>query len=426
MLAVSACSKPQQFSQIVSSPVTGQPEVITEVPPEQRPPALIWVQFPNGPVSTNQDTTIIYDIIPGTAPITSVECKIDGVVVACSVDGDTLVVNSPEEGNHIVEVVVTDANNLQDSGTVVWDTFHRFLKVKSPLNIAGEEDRVDILVVVDNSVSMRSKQANMANRVSNLLDRLSGLNWRIGIVTTDMVHATLGDGRLLRYPNGRYFIDSSLSLSNAREQFGKTVQRPEDGNYLEQGIKATYRALERALNPKEAVDQQNKAFFRKEAALAVIVISDENESATTLANTPAGLMSLVKSTYGDDKIFKFHSIIVRPGDKPCLDSYPNVHTEGKVYADLTQATGGTIGDVCAADYGNQLTVIGQDVANTQNTFDLNCNPMDINGDGKVDIKVISEGNAPAAPTFVIDGDKIVFSKPPRKGKYALEYFCPKP
>jgi len=426
VVLTTACSKPQQFSQIVSNPVTGQPgEVITDVP-EQRPPALIWVQFPNGPVSTNEDTRIVYDIIPGSAPVVSVECKIDGVVVPCSIDGDTLIVNSPEEGSHKVEVVVTDENNLQDSGSVVWDAFNRFLKVKNPLQIVGEEDRVDILVVVDNSVSMKAKQANMANRVSNLLDRLSGLNWRIGIVTTDMVDKTLGDGRLLKYPNGRYYIDSSMSLSTARDQFGKTVQRAESGNYLEQGIKATFRAIERALNPKESVDQKNKDFFRKEAALAVIVISDEDESASALENTPAGLLGLVKATYGDDKIFKFHSIIVRPGDKTCLDSYPNVHTEGKAYAALTLATGGIIGDICASDYGNQLTVIGQDVANTQNTFDLSCNAMDIDGDGKVDIKVVAESGTPAPPSFVIDGNKIIFSRPPRKGKYNVEYFCPKP
>ncbi len=425
IMGLTACSKPQQFSVMDTKPVN-ESELITDVQtPVAKPPTLIFVQFPNGPVSTNENATIVYDIIPGTSPIASVECKVDGVVVACSVEGDTLVVNSPEEGSHLVEIVVTDTNNLQDSGSIAWDAFHRFQKVKLPLNIVGEEDRVDILVVIDISISMRNEQANMAEKINNLLDRVNGLNWRIAIVTTDMVDSTLGDGRLLKFPNGDYFITSQLSLKAAKEQFGKTIQRSEDGNYLEQGVRATYRALQRAIDPKVEADQRNKRFFRAEAALAVIVISDENESGTGVMNTPAELVKYVKSAHGQDKIFKFHSIIVRPGDKTCLDKSPTVHTEGHIYSELTTLTGGVLGDVCAPDYANHLNVIGQDVANTQNTFQLTCVPMDIDGDGQQDVKVTSEGSTPKLPSFILEGDTLVFSKPPKKGKYALEYFCPK-
>lgn len=421
-----ACSKPQQFSSLKTNPVDGTDENVSEVPgnpeiPNPTAPTLVWVQFPNGPVTTNENSTIVYDIIPGSAPVTNIVCKVDGVVVPCSIDGDTLIVKNPNVGAHIVEIVVTDANNLSDSGTVNWEAFDKFHKVKLPLDIADEEDQVDILVVIDNSGSMASEQKNMANRISNLLDRVNGLDWRIGIITTDIVNKKLGDGRLLQFPNKEYFITSKIGLTEAKKQFGATIQRSETGDSAEQGVRATYRAIHRAFSPTEGNDKFNKAFFRPGAALSVIVVSDENESGSLKENKPAELAALVKAKFGLGKIFKFHSIVVRPGDKKCLD-VSDVHAEGKTYAAMTALTDGVLGDICAKDYGNQLTVIGQDVANTQNTYQLTCVPMDIDNDGKVDINIVSTS---AVPGFVLDGDKIVFSKAPSQGKYSIEYYCPK-
>jgi hypothetical protein len=419
----SACAK-HEFTELETTPINQETEDISEAPPEPKAPTLVFVQVPTGPVTTGQDVNVVYDVIPGSAPIVSIVCKVDGVVVPCSIDGDTLVVSQPMEGSHNVEIVVTDSNNLQDSGAVNWDAFDKFKKVKSPLVVAGEAAQVDILVVIDNSGSMKDEQKNMAQKISNLLDRVNGLDWQIGIVTTDMVDKTLGDGRLLKFPNGSYFITSKLSLSTAKDQFAKTIQRAEKGNYIEQGIKGTYRAIERAFNPKETNDKYNQSFFRKKAALAVVVVSDEDESGTAFENSGTNLIDLVAKNFSLEKIFKFHSIIVRPGDKACLAISPSEHVEGKAYAALTAATGGILGDLCAKDYSNQLTVIGQDVANTQNTFPLTCVPMDINADGSPDVKVTST-SITSIPNFIIEDDKIIFSKPPKKGSYTLEYFCPK-
>lgn len=423
LVVLTACTKPQ-FSSLKTDPLENNQQNGSEPTPELKPPTVVFVQVPTGPVSTQEDTKVIYEIIPGSAPVISVVCKIDGVEVPCSISGDTLIVKNPSEGSHHVEIVATDENHLQDAGNADWDAFDKFKKVKMPLTITGEEAQVDMLVVIDNSGSMKDEQSHMAQRISDLLDRVNGLDWRIAIVTTDMKDKTLGDGRLLQFPNGSYYISSKLSLATAKDQFAKTIQRKEKGDYVEQGIKATYRAIERALNPKETNDKYNQDFFRKSAALAVVVVSDEDESDTTIKNSPAGLIDLIAKNFSVDKIFKFHSIIVRPGDKACLAISPSEHVEGKIYASLTALTGGVLGDICAKDYGNQLTVIGQDVANTQNTFDLTCAPMDIDGDGQPNVKVTSTTTT-SIPNFTIDKDSIVFSKPPKKGSYTIEIYCPK-
>lgn len=423
MLILSACSKPQQFTALESSPVIVEEDTSSEDSvPTLVPPTLVFVQFPNGPVSTNENTTIIYNVLPGSSALATIECKVNGVLVSCPLTGGTIVVANPVEQKHLLEIAVTDTNKLQASGSVVWQAFHRFHKVKLPLEITAADDQVDVLIVVDNSKSMKEEQQNMAERVTHFLDRLHGLDWRMSIVTTDMKNKKWGDGRLLVFPNGSSFISSKLSIDEAKNQFAKTIQRNEDGHHNEQAIKATFRAIERAMNPKETNDKNNKEFFRKNAALAVVVVSDEDESGSGVENTSHGLLELVHKSFGKEKIFKFHSIVVRPGDKQCLSASVD-HKEAHVYAEFTQMTSGVLGNICAKDYGNQLTVIGQDVANTQNTFALTCVPMDFNNDGKIDVRVESEGSE--VPEFTIVGDTIVFSKPPQKGKYNIEYFCPK-
>jgi hypothetical protein len=214
-----------------------------------------------------------------------------------------------------------------------------------------------------------------------------------------------------------------MSMEEARKQFAGTVQRKESGDSVEQGIRATYLALKRAFSGAKGIDEQHKAFFRKDAALAVIVLSDEDESEKHPENQADNLISSIESWYGKDKLFKFHSIVVRPGDTSCKSASID-HKYGKAYAELTAMTDGILGSICAKDYGNQLQVIGQDVANTQNKFALSCVPKDVDGDGTADVKVVSKTGG-GVPNFTVQGETIIFSTAPKAGDYSIDYFCPK-
>src|SRR5690606_8968839 len=50
------------------------------------------------------------------------------------------------------------------------------------------DGRVDILLVDDNSGSMSAEQNLLAQRFSTFISRLSGLDWQIGITTTDVTN----------------------------------------------------------------------------------------------------------------------------------------------------------------------------------------------------------------------------------------------
>ena len=256
--------------------------------------------------------------------------------------------------------------------------------------------------------------------MSTFLAVLSGLDWRIAITTTDPVHNVWGDGRLLEMKtlNKEYYISSATEPKKAQKALEDTIQRSETGNASEQGIYATYRAIERSLVATEPAAQ----FFRNDANFATVVISDEDESAKNFKNIPENLLAFVKKTWSN-KNFAFHSIINRSGDIQCKEGYGN--TYGATYEKMSLLTGAgmiggaIIGSVCETDYGSQLKGIGDSVQAMQKLIELQCEPI---GNVNSAVVVTLNGNNFTAP-YEVDGKRLVFQTNLPVGKYHLQYTC---
>ena len=284
--------------------------------------------------------------------------------------------------------------------------------------------KLDVLVVIDNSGSMATEQANMAQRFNTFIDELNGLDWQVGIVTTDVSQDTeLRDGRLIPFRGGftGRVITSQMDLATAKDSFAQTIQRSDpNASGDEQGIAASYRAIERS----QVAGSDNSALFRADAALAIVIVTDANESpkggVATLRNDPAKLISLIKGI-APQKAISINSIIVKSGDKACLSVNGN-ESYGTVYEAASGSTGGVIGTVCAADYASQLTLIGQTAAGLVNSITLACQPVDANGDGKVDIE-IRDPNMNIVSGYNLQGLQIKLSTPLSIGRTNVKYYC---
>lgn len=283
------------------------------------------------------------------------------------------------------------------------------------------ENKVDILVVVDNSGSMRDIQANMASRVSSLMNQVKDLDYHIAVTTTDPSNQTTGDGHVLELTGfaNQYVITPSMGLANAQQALASTVQRTESGSGSEEGIYVTYRLIERAIDG----EINTKKFFRSDAAFSVILISDANESRNALKNKPQELINLVKVNWPNKK-FIFNSLIVRPEDSECMSSGREGY--GTTYDQLSRLLGyGTsggaiIGTVCATDYGAQLSGIGQSVQQLVKVMgDLDCSPI---GNPTTAISVMKDG-VNYTDGYEVQGLKIVFQNNLPAGKYTLSYQC---
>ncbi len=284
--------------------------------------------------------------------------------------------------------------------------------------------KLDVLVVIDNSGSMATEQANMAQRFNTFIDELNGLDWQVGIVTTDVSKdEELRDGRLIPFRGGvtGRIVTSQMDLLMVKDAFAQTIQRSDPtASGDEQGIAASYRAIERS----QVAGSDNSTLFRSDAALAIVIVTDANESPkggiATFRNDPAKLISLIKGIT-PQKAISINSIIVKSGDRACLGVNGN-ESYGTVYESASTSTGGVIGTVCAADYSSQLTLIGQTAANLVKSVTLACQPVDADGDNRVDIE-IRDPNMNLVSGYTLQGLQIRLSSPLLGGRTHVKYYC---
>ncbi len=284
--------------------------------------------------------------------------------------------------------------------------------------------KIDVLVVIDNSGSMATEQANMAQRFNTFIDELNGLDWQVGIITTDISQDTeLRDGRLIPF-RGAYtgrVITSQMDIATAKASFSQTIQRTDTGaSGDEQGIAASYRAIERS----QVAGSDNSSLIRPDAALAIVIVTDANETPkggiSTVRNDPAKLVSLIKGI-SPQKAISINSIVVKSNDRACLGINGN-ESYGTVYESASRATGGIIGSVCEADYASQLTLIGQTSAGLVNSITLACQPVDANGDGTIDLE-IRDPNMNIVSGYTLQGLQVKLSSPLSIGRTTVKYYC---
>jgi hypothetical protein len=152
------------------------------------------------------------------------------------------------------------------------------------INVKANNE-VDVLFVVDNSGSMSQEQVGIGNKINGFLDKIKLLSWQIALTTTDSRTDTIGpdgisrpwgDGQLRPFDSdtgSEYVLRSTQSnLADAQSKLANAINVGTSGDGLERGINASYRAVERI-----GSSSANRDFFRQNASLAIIVISDEDE-----------------------------------------------------------------------------------------------------------------------------------------------------
>jgi hypothetical protein len=318
---------------------------------------------------------------------------------------------------------------------------------------------VDILIVDDNSASMSFEQARLAPRLSNFIQNLESqkADYRIAVTTTDISSPTnspravnqngaLQDGKLIKFPNGEYFLTSSSgTLAQKDDWFKQTISRPETiacetfikSNYGKSGYTSSYDANcpsgdEKGVYAANLVVKNNpNSFIRKDAHLAIIFLADEDEAVTYGTNgaavyhledmdQPDVLINNVNQIYGASKLFSAHSIVT--ATEACyaeqnsqMASYGIRGSYGWNYARVSQKTQGYIGDICASDYTSQLGQISTNILNKINSLPLACeNPTDL-------VVTIS---GQSGVTHTVSGSELKFSAQITPGAtVSIKYTC---
>ncbi len=368
--------------------------------------------------------------------------------------GGTIDLGPMEPGTHQLRIEATDKDgNTHQVAEEDWTVYNSYTMESQLIQVPPAKNKIDILFVIDNSWSMRYEQGKLGDGFKNFIAQLKGLDWRIGITTTDgsksnhyldnenvtgdaspeLVIANWRDGRLAYlYGAGLWATDKlgskpkyhylTPNIKDVQKVFSKNIRRKELDSEFEQGIYTTYRAIERAVANNGNVKENRilNEFFRKDAALAVVVISDEDDSGSEARNKPENLIAHVKRSFGEDKIFQFHSIIAHT--QSCIDGKGKAY--GYNYAKLSRLTGGIVGNICLDKYDNMLATIGSGLSNlTKTTYQMKCAPQDIDNDGLVNLG-ITPRNSPKNPGYIVKGSHIQFEQALKPGgSYDLVYYC---
>lgn len=279
--------------------------------------------------------------------------------------------------------------------------------------VPSNPNKVDILLVIDDSGSMKTDQLKLAGKLSNFANLLESatvpMDWQMCVTVTraQLISNNYYWGASVNWvgyspTSGTPQYVLKKGTSNLNDIFTKTIDAigsgvPGSGD--ERGIKAAYHHFYNG----EPGAQGASGCYRSGAAVAVIVISDEdersvggdcsriktnmNEDPSTCypldsTDMPTNLLTQAKSMFGSDVRFTFNSIVV--ADSSCeaiQDATPDEKGirspshQGTKYIETSNLTNGGIGSICADDFSTNLNLFKDKILNSVSSLTLECAPI---------------------------------------------------
>lgn len=272
---------------------------------------------------------------------------------------------------------------------------------------------IDVLWVMDNSSSMSQEQARVAADIVAFFGQFVdyGADYHMGVVATDIVNTELS-GRLVGEPT---FIDPSTPDGQA--ELAEALALGEEDMGDESGLRAAELALSEPLTSTD-----NAGFYRTDATLAVVFLSDEPEQSEYdaqhyidffggLKTDPSKLS--ISAIVGDEK-----TGCATECDGAAEDAQP-----GDKYIAVAEAFSGVVASLCTCDISIALTDIGADAVALLSSFELSSSPVDET------ITVMIDASESSSWSYDAANNAIDMSEPPPEGStvtvtYAVAAECP--
>ena len=281
----------------------------------------------------------------------------------------------------------------------------------------GQPGQVDVLFVVSNEISMLEESPRLVAAMPGFgrAALATGVDLHVGVTTSgiDPTGTTCPGGaqggeagRLFPADNSRprIFTNTTPNLGQALQQ---AVQVGECA-YEQQGLEAMRRAVtpplvDHADAPGTPLPNDgNLGFYRQTASLAVVVVSDDDDTSPDSVSTYVNFLQLLK---GPGAAGRAALYAIVPSGGIC----PSASGQGLRYAETATRTGGAIESVCATDFVPLLQDVVGRAFSPQTRFPLSGTP-DASG---VTVTV----NGTPATGWVYDpvSNSVIFAIPPPAG-----------
>ena len=318
-------------------------------------------------------------------------------MLACSEKNFHYVLKSSEEGN----ILQKQEGKKQEEN---WN--------KESFVLLPDRRKLDIVFVVDNSISMYEMQKNLSKRLNSFLSSLGSVDWRIGVITTDMrkQDALYQEGRLIEISSQNKFIDSSMT--NYNKLFKQTIKRREHGSSYEYPITALLKSMEKK-------EDDNQGFFREGSYVVAILLTNEDEYKDSTVE-PSDLVTFFNENMNLHNGLRVYGISIIPDDEECLKQQDSGSGYGIKVAELVRLTGGKNISICSENYGPGLQGISTDAYHFMSlTLTLKERPSK-----EKDIQVfLSPSNEPVL--FSLNGKEVaILSQLPQQASVTLEVRYP--
>ncbi|MFN7131006.1 MAG: choice-of-anchor D domain-containing protein [Myxococcales bacterium] len=290
-------------------------------------------------------------------------------------------------------------------------------------------NRIDVLFVVDNSESMVEEQPRLRDAIPDFLAAAkgAGMDMQVGVTTTGLRSVPGGNcpggvrggeaGRLFPVDRSRPRIVSP-NMSNAVSVLQENTQVGYCHHY-EQAFEAMKLALSSPLvsvaddvRTPEPMDG-NLGFYRDEAALAVVFVSDEDDhSGADVKN----YVDFLRNLKGANQPQRVSVYAIAPTAAQGCSTAGGVGTR---YAELAAQMGGEVLDICAPDFRPALLQVANKAFGPQDAFPLTETPMAGTLEVWIDGRQATSGWRYDAGTNAIVFDRS--SRPAAGAKIHVEY-----
>lgn len=227
---------------------------------------------------------------------------------------------------------------------------------EKPKDFTAFNPKVDILFVIDNSLSMSGPQDNLKKNAylfADAMSRVSILDYHIGVVTTNMDswNCRTDCGRLQGMPSYVEKTTPDLIDNLSRRMIVGT-----NGSATEEMFSPVVAALSAPLDASA-----NAGFYRQDAFLAVIFITDAKDQSDL---SPQKLLQFLNTKKGDpQKVLAYGVIRTLAEEEKCkssedLDSKLEDFLATVANGDSSQKN---ILSLCAPDYGVKLAEFAKDI-----------------------------------------------------------------
>lgn len=255
-------------------------------------------------------------------------------------------------------------------------------KVITESFIQGKETRaLDILWVIDDSGSMKDDQIQLGDNFDKFIQNFvkNKNDFQMAITTTDTTAAKRG----LLVQDSDFKLSSIEAAKDPLQfmaDFKTLIKVGTNGSGTERGLEATKGFLER----------YGESFFRKDAFLAVVIVSDEKDHSK---ESVSHYVDLLKSSKTNPGLVRINAIVN--------------FSEKDRYEDAVKETSGVIADI-SKDFSQSLSDLGSTLFELTSSFPLSKWPdpssmrvyvdgkivQGYNWDSKTNSVIFSKGNLP--------------------------------